>query len=444
MGVSEGRPAASTKLPLRSYVGYGAGDFAFNLSYGTSLAYSVYFYIDICRIPAGIVATMILVAKIANALIDPLIGMWVDHRGHGSRARPFLLFGSVPFGLLFFLSFIPINAALPVKIAWAGGTCFLLSVVYSGLNIPYGILTNLMAQDSRTRVKLVTWRFTGANVGMAVISFGTLSAVAFLGHDDPARGFTLLGLILGLVTVACCIATWATSHELVEYQSDRRPVWTVIREVMSGSGWLAITGAMTSGTISLSLIYGMAAYYAIYVCGGGTILAERLIGVMTIMFIFGCLIAPSITMRLGVKRAAIAFNVIQAPIFLALAFQESTTLAIVLNGLIGLMVGLREPSTYTLLSNSIDGDAKQGGAASIGMAYALNSAFIKLAMGLAGGLIGWLLSSGGYEAGNADQAQSATLMIRLGYGVAPALFVTLTAIFLSRYPDRDGSLQPTH
>lgn len=428
------------RLGLGSFLGYGAGDFAFNLSYGTSLAYSVYFYTDICRIPAAIVATILLVSKIANAMIDPLIGIWLDRRDHGERARPFLLYGAVPFGLALFLSFIPLHADLSIKVMWAGATCFGLSVLYSVLNIPYGILTNLMAEDAESRVKLVTWRFLGANIGLAAISMGTLSAVKLLGGNNAAWGFTLFGSIVGIVTILCCLGTWATSRERVHYQSDRRPIGEILIEIATGKGWLAVTGAMAAATISLSMVYGMATYYAIYVCGGTGVFAEQLIGVMTIFFIIGTVVATPATLRLGVKRAAILFNLAQIPVLLLLSFQHSTAAALVLNALIGLLVGLREPSVYALLSDSIDGDAGAGGKASIGAGYALNSAFIKLAMGLAGAMIGWLLAIGGYEAGASQQTPLVILMIRLGYGVGPAFFAMIAGLLLLRYRSHGRAL----
>jgi Na+/melibiose symporter-like transporter len=90
-------PTRSASLGLREKTAYALGDLASNLIWATTLTYIVYFYTDIYRIPAGYVAAILLLCRVANALIDPLIGIAIDRRhGHGERARPFLAWGAVP------------------------------------------------------------------------------------------------------------------------------------------------------------------------------------------------------------------------------------------------------------------------------------------------------------------------------------------------------------
>ena len=87
-------------------VGYGIGDFAFNLVFQSITLYLVYFFTDVFMIGATVAGAIFFIAKIWNAVCDPTMGFIAD-RAHSrwGKNRPFLLFGAIPVGFMFFLIF---------------------------------------------------------------------------------------------------------------------------------------------------------------------------------------------------------------------------------------------------------------------------------------------------------------------------------------------------
>lgn len=63
------------RLPFKTFAGYGAGDFGFNLAFSLSTAFLLYYYTDVAGISAAAVGTMFLV-----------VGMGRDDRGRTSTA----------------------------------------------------------------------------------------------------------------------------------------------------------------------------------------------------------------------------------------------------------------------------------------------------------------------------------------------------------------------
>ena len=66
------------KLPIKTVLGYGAGDFAFNLAFSLSTAFLLYYYTDVAGISAAAVGTMFLVVRLWDAFADLLAGRLVD------------------------------------------------------------------------------------------------------------------------------------------------------------------------------------------------------------------------------------------------------------------------------------------------------------------------------------------------------------------------------
>ena len=66
------------KLPIKTVLGYGAGDFAFNLAFSLSTAFLLYYYTDVAGISAAAVGTMFLVVRLWDAFADLMAGRLVD------------------------------------------------------------------------------------------------------------------------------------------------------------------------------------------------------------------------------------------------------------------------------------------------------------------------------------------------------------------------------
>lgn len=92
---------SSLPRPLRMF--YGVGEFGQQLSVLTLNLYLLYFYTNVLGISGKAAGILMLVARVWDAINDPMMGMIIDntHSKHG-KCRPYLLYCAVPAGCFCF------------------------------------------------------------------------------------------------------------------------------------------------------------------------------------------------------------------------------------------------------------------------------------------------------------------------------------------------------
>ena len=79
---------------------YGVGDFGINLYSMSAITFLLFFYTDVYGLSAAVAGGVFLVARIVDAVTDPIMGFIADgtHSRWG-KFRPYVFYGPVPLGL---------------------------------------------------------------------------------------------------------------------------------------------------------------------------------------------------------------------------------------------------------------------------------------------------------------------------------------------------------
>ena len=96
----------AAKLGQGTILGYSIGDLGINLNFQLIGFYLAYFYTDVFGISPAHVAGLFLVARIWDAVNDPIMGYIADHtRTRWGKFRPYLLCGAIPLNLVLIACF---------------------------------------------------------------------------------------------------------------------------------------------------------------------------------------------------------------------------------------------------------------------------------------------------------------------------------------------------
>lgn len=448
------------RLPVRTVIGYGAGDFACNLAFSLSTSFLLYYYTDVAGLSAAAVGTMFLIVRLWDAVADLLAGRLVDSTmTRWGKFRPFLMFGAVPLLFLSFITFrVPTSFDDGMKLVYAYATYAVLGLVYSLVNIPYGSLASAVTQSVHERARLVSARVIGAGLGGVILTYvighfvsalrdqkaAIESSADLIAYQAAVQGVftrvTLAFIVVG--TAAFLFTAWACRERVVRAQPrvGARETFATLRSnrplaFLCASSFLYLIG--------LSAVGGSTAFYAQYVLGD-----IGLVGLMTLMnvgivFLVGPFI-PRIIDRFGKKTVFQFCGLFSIVGGVGLFFAPANMFWIVLLSLAVKGVGatLINSVMFGLEADTVEYGEWRTGKRTEGATYALFSFTRKVTQSLGGALGAWALAAGGYLAAtqavpNPVQPDSAIFAIKATMGLLPAVTAALAMLVFARYPLND-------
>ena len=158
-------------MRLTDYLGDGLGQLPLNIM-STLVGQLTYFYTEKVGLAAGMVATMLLIAKIFDAFSDLAMGKIMDNgKSPKGKCRPWFSRMAIPALVSIILLFtVPKNMGSGLQAAYVLITNILLTaIVYTAVAIPYGALMAIRTESSEERGKMGIFRAAfGYIAGMVI------------------------------------------------------------------------------------------------------------------------------------------------------------------------------------------------------------------------------------------------------------------------------------
>src|SRR5579864_6567026 len=199
---------APQKLSVIEKVGYSLGDLAANLIFQTLMTFLAFFYTDVYKIPAGTASVIIFVGGFFGAFFNVIMGAIADRTNtRWGKFRPWVLWTSVPFGIVALLAFSTPDFNETGKVLYALITYFLLVIIYSANNLPYSALSGVITGDMKERNSLSSYRFIAVMFAQFFVQVFMLAIIESAGHGDKSAGIekvmtwlAIIGTIMLLIT----------------------------------------------------------------------------------------------------------------------------------------------------------------------------------------------------------------------------------------------------
>jgi len=426
------------KLSLRTKLGFGVGDLGGNLLFTALSFWALNYLTDTVGLAAGAAGTALLIGKLWDAVVDPIVGLASDRtRTRWGRRRPWILFGALPLAasLAFFFS-APVLEGQTALFWWAFGAFAFLNMAFSVVNIPYGSLTPELTTDYNERMNLNGYRFGFAIVGTLV---GATAVQPILGlfPGNPRQGFAVVGLVFGALVACASLTTGFSVRERV-LSTDARPtsLLTSWKIVLGNRPYRIILGAYTLHLLGITFLSGSMVYLFEYVLGdrGSSNLAMGLLLVVGMGFIP---VSVVFSRRFGkVKTYQLAMVVLAAASLTVWLFGTTLGPGFVVGvmAVAGIGLGFSYAPPYALLPDAIEVEARRNGTRDEGAYYGVWNVAVKLGQAGAVGASGLLMGWAGYVAHEVHQGGPALAAIQSLVGPVPAFFFLSAALVLFRYP----------
>jgi GPH family glycoside/pentoside/hexuronide:cation symporter len=422
------------RLGLGSKLGYATGDFGTNLVLNATTVYLLYYLTDVSGVSAAFGGVIFLVAKLWNALIDPLVGQLVDHtQTRWGRKRPWLLFGALPFGLAFALCFAGPSLAPPWREAWSMATYILFCTALGATNIPYSSLTATMTRDPAERSSLSGWRMSLAILGTMAASVAVKPLVSLFGGGP--QGFRAVGIAFGLVVAACLLVVFLSSRETSSGREENRGSFREnVRALAANGPFILLALALVFCTVANYLVATSVNYYFKYVLGKEGLIQYGFLA----LFLAAIACVPlwlAVSRRFSKRVAFMAGGAVLLCALIPLWFLRSPSDALVLGILVAAGCGISTVYLFpwAMVPDTVEYSEWKTGATQEGFLYGFFVFGLKLAQALAGFLAGFALEASGYAA-NRTQTEGALRGITFIFTLLPAGLMALGLAFLTFYP----------
>jgi glycoside/pentoside/hexuronide:cation symporter, GPH family len=425
------------KLSFREKFGYSLGDLAANFVFQALLALQLDFYTHTFGLTAAQAGTMTLVIGLGVAFLNPVMGVIADRtQTKWGKFRPWLLWTSLPFGVICVLTFTTPNISPGAKVVYAWTTYILLRVIYTVNNVPYASLNAVMTSDPDERNSISTYRQIAANSAGFIVASLAIPMVRFFGHGDDARGYQYtMGLLSALSVVFFIVAFFSTKERIQPDPQQKSSLSQDLSDLFKNRPWVVLflatlfyfAAIVIRGNVMLPYFRFIPGNVDLYSWFNGFGLAALLAGV-------AC--STAVTRRMG-KRLLFIASMGLAGLFSAalLIIPPHATITIIATEVLRqFSFGLSGPLIWSMMGDVADyGEWKTGRRASGTVTAAVVFA-LWAGLALGGAVAGWILDLYGFVSKADLQSAHAQSGILLTASVFAGLAFLAAAVCMFFYP----------
>ena len=425
-------------LSLRTKLMYGVGDGGINLADTVVGLLFAIFLTDVVGLRPGLAAMVIFLGRTADYINDPIIGYLSDRtRSRWGRRRPFILFGMLPFALVYMLLWWipPFTSQIGLAIFYA--IAFVLyDTAATVLYMPYFSLTPELTSDYDERTSLTTYRMVFSTLG-AMIAF--VVPLAIIGTMNPASSGRIMAVGAGvaILSVLPMVSVFLGTRERTEYQDQKQPgIKESIQAAIKNKAFLYATGVFLFGWTALDITQATLMYFLKYRMN----LEQNYDLVFGVLFIAALISLPLwnwLASRFDKPKAIIVGMIFLAVSIIGMGFMRpewGLPLVLVFSCLVGVGLGAIQVLTWAMIPDTVELDELMTGQRHEGMFYSLVQTLRKIGSSLAIPFVLLMLEWTGYVANAPVQPSSTILGIQALIGPIPAVFLLVGIILAKFYP----------
>lgn len=394
------------KFGMRDKLAYGAGDFGCNMSFALKGTLTI-FWTQFMGIDSILMASLLLLVQVWDAINDPLIGAMIDADRRKYKRVKFLTYiwvGSIGLTVAGALCFVPwAGAPTMVKNILFVAGYILWDAFYTVANVPYGSMLSLISADPVDRAQLSTWRSVGSIAG----NIATMVLLPILIYDAENRlqgeRIFVIALVMGVLgffafqfmirNTVVRVASEVTLKEdgpkfnvlkaMGNFVKNRAAVGATLAPV---GMFLGMYGAGTAMQIMFQSYFKNAQI-------SGLISMFSMVGMFLFMPFIG-----KVVRRFGKKEAITAGTLISVAAYVLMIILPITpdgkgiAIFVACQLLNALGAGIGTCLGWSMMADAIDYNEWKFGVRDEGTTYALHSFFRKLAQGV-GPSVGLLLAA---------------------------------------------------
>ena len=428
------------KLTSREKYSYGIGAYGKDLACGIVYTFLMIYFTDVVGINPAFVGTLFLMARLWDAINDPIMGMIVDNtRSRFGKFRPWIFIGTILNSVVLFLLFRKPDLEGTSLYLYYSVMYILWGMTYTIMDIPYWSMIPTLATTKEDREKIsVVPRIFASLGGLTVTTFG-IALVNKLGNGNQIKGFEYFALGIVIIFIISTIVTCINVKEKTQVQvnSEKVNIKQAFNILKQNDQLLVFIGIVLAYNLAMQLAGGAAIYYFKYVAGKESLFS--LYSFFKVAEIGGLMLFPVVTRKIGRQQVFRVATILPMfgliTLFISGLIAPQSILFISVSAvLLNLGSGFLLGSTTVMLADIVDYGEYKLGSRNESIIFSAQTLLVKLASALSGWLIGVGLSLIGYVAGAAVQSNITIIGIRVIMTIIPSIVaLVMYVIYKSKY-----------
>ncbi len=436
------------KLSGKQKFAFGIGAIGKDMVYALSSSFIMYYYQDVLGLSATFVGTILMIARIFDAVNDPFMGVVVAKtKTRWGRFRPWLLSGTVLNAFVLYFMFAAPNLEGAGLMVFFSVIYILWGVTYTMMDIPYWSMIPAVTKTSSDREKLSVIGRTCAGVGSAIIQMTALLLVGRLGGGNDREGFKWVGLIVAVVfviaEVLCCVLFKETSRSEMKTASVKEMFQALFRNDQALVVVLSIVLINSALYLTSNFIIYFFKYdfggdqwrdsYTLFSTIGG---ATQILGMMVIYPLLRKFLSSTQVFAVSLITALGGYGIMLALLFLG--FHNNLIALLIPGVLVFACNGMLSVLTTLFLSNSVDYGQLKTGRREESVIFSMQTFVVKAASGVSVFLTGLgldligLVGSTDSDAVTEVQSQGTLVGLRLMMTILPIIVLVIALLLFRR------------
>jgi len=383
------------------------------------------------RLEARLAAFAMLIYGIWNAVNDPIAGFISDStKTRWGRRIPYILLGSIPFGLVYFLLWVPpFTSSNMAALFWYFLVMIcLFDTLYTIVVLNWASLYPEMYPTLKERAQVNSYRQTFGMIGLVI-------GIAMPPLIFSAIGWAKMGAIFGAIIAGAYLVALAGSRENLKNSSkEPLPLIKAISETFRNIPFMIFVSSNLLIQYAFTMVLAIIPFYAKYVLNAGAtdtslILLSAFIIAMPMMFIW-----RAVAVRFGAKACYMAAILIFIITLMPFLLIDNIRVAIISAGLLGAGLAGIILLSDVLISDVIDHDKKNTGVRREGMYFGVNAFVCRFAIAMEAASIGLVFTLAKYNPIIFTQTKAFLLGLRILVAGLPMAALAIAFGIMMYYP----------
>jgi GPH family glycoside/pentoside/hexuronide:cation symporter len=432
--VSSTAAAAPARLSRSTLFYYSLTDLPVNMALFPVLVFVPKFYTSELGVPLAFAANIILLVRILDVIIDPVMGYISDRTNTRWGRRRVWIAASTPLLMLgiYMLFLPPVGAGAGHMALWM----LVLAVGTTMMIIPYYAWAAELSPDYNERSRITGWRSMMGVVGSLVAQLIPVFALLVFGFGGSKAVLTLVGVAMVIVMPVCALLTIVKVPESRNYVSTVMPMFKGFKLMLENGPFKRLVLAFMIGSIALSITTPLYLFFITFVLHA----EDKAIFMLTFFYLANFAAVPFwvwLSSRIGKHRAYVfSFALIACahPFYLLLGdgdfwWMLPITLAT------GFSAGGFAALPNSMKADVIDLDTLTSGENRAAMFFSAWSFTQKMS----GSVGGWIALTGlawvGFNAApGVSNGPDELLGLRLLFALIPSTFFLIAGAVIWKYP----------